>query len=177
MKDAYISASYLDLQLEIDSERRILPKEDDYNFPILNFPLISSSIRAATLKYYGIFISQLIRNSRACGSYRDFLDKRMLLTRKQLTQGFILVELNSSLRKNDGRYHGLVKCYGIAVSHMTTNMVYLSYTLSASPRSWLITGFVSIIIWPVAVVEQDLLTLLEHMSSLTVFSGVRGFYL
>jgi hypothetical protein len=40
---------------------------------------------------------------------------------------------------------------------------------------WPITGFVSIIIRRVALVEQELLTLLEHMSSHTVFSGVRVF--
>ena len=30
----------------------------------------------------GVYISQLIRYSRACGSYQDFLDRRLLLTSK-----------------------------------------------------------------------------------------------
>jgi hypothetical protein len=38
---------------------------DDFNFPIVNFPFISSSITAA----YGEYVSQLIWYSRACGSY------------------------------------------------------------------------------------------------------------
>ena len=31
---------------------------------------------------YREYISQLIRHSRACGSYQDFLDRKLLLTRK-----------------------------------------------------------------------------------------------
>jgi hypothetical protein len=48
---------------------------------------------------YGVYISQLIRYSRACGSYQDFIDRGLLLTRKLLNQGFLLVKLKSSLRK------------------------------------------------------------------------------
>jgi hypothetical protein len=62
------SASYLDLHLEIGSEGRLrtklYDKRDDFNFPIVNFPFICSSISAALA--YGIYISQ-IRYSRACG--------------------------------------------------------------------------------------------------------------
>ena len=29
---------------------------------------------------YGVYISQLIRYSRACGSYQDFLDRGLLLS-------------------------------------------------------------------------------------------------
>ena len=65
---------------------------------------------------YGVHVSQLIRYSRACGSYQDFLDKGLLLTRKLLTQGFLLVKLKSSLRKLHGRHHDLVDRYGISVS-------------------------------------------------------------
>ena len=42
--DTDSSASYLDLHLEIDSERRLrtklYDKRDDFNFPIVNFPFI-----------------------------------------------------------------------------------------------------------------------------------------
>ena len=68
------SASYIDLHLEFDSEGRLRTnlyvKRDDFNFPIVNFPFICSNILAASA--YGIYISQLIRYSRACGSYQDF---------------------------------------------------------------------------------------------------------
>ena len=46
------SASYLDLHIEIDSERRfrtkLYDKRDDFNFPIVNFPFICSNIPAAS---------------------------------------------------------------------------------------------------------------------------------
>ena len=75
-KDTYRCASYLDLHLEIDSEGRLrtklYDKRDDFNFPIVNFPFICSNLPAAPA--YEVYISQLIRYSRACGSYQDFLD-------------------------------------------------------------------------------------------------------
>jgi hypothetical protein len=48
----------------------------------VNFPFICSNIPAAPA--YGISLSQMIRYSRACGSYQDFLDRGLLLTRKLL---------------------------------------------------------------------------------------------
>ena len=76
IKDTNRSASYLVLRLEIDSEGRLRTKlndkRDDFNFPIVNFPFICSKIPATPA--YGVHISQLIRYSRACGSYHDFLN-------------------------------------------------------------------------------------------------------
>ena len=85
--DTYKSASYLDLYLEIDSEERLRTKpydkrDDFFNFPIVNFPFICNSIPAALV--YGVYISQMIRYSRACGCCQDFLDRGFLLTRKLL---------------------------------------------------------------------------------------------
>ena len=88
-------------------------KSDDFNFPIVNFPFICSKITAASA--YGVYISQLIRYSRACGSYRW-----LLLTRKLLNQGFLLVKLKSSLRKFYIHHHDQVNRYGTSVSQMTT---------------------------------------------------------
>ena len=118
------SASYLDVHLEIGSEgwlrTKLYDKRDDFNHPIVNFPFIFSNIPAASA--YGVYISQLIRYSRACGSYKDFLDRGLLLTRKRLSQGFLLVKLKSSLRTFDGRHHDTVDRYGISVSQTTTDM-------------------------------------------------------
>ena len=126
--DTDTSASYRDLHLEIDSEGWLRTKlydiRDDFNFPIVNFPFIGSNIPAAPA--HGVYISQLMRYSRACGSYQDFLDRGLLLTRKLLNQGFLLIKLKSSLRKFYGRHHDLVDRYGISVSQMTTDMFHLS---------------------------------------------------
>jgi hypothetical protein len=60
-------------------------------------------MRSTTLPY-GVYISQLIRYSRACSSYQDFLDRELLLTRNLLNQGLLLVKLKSSLRKSCSRH-------------------------------------------------------------------------
>jgi hypothetical protein len=75
---------------------------------------------------YGVYISQLIRYSRACGSYQDFLDRELLLTGNILNQWFLLVNMKSSLRTFYDRHHDLVDRYGISASHMTTDMFHLS---------------------------------------------------
>ena len=72
-------------------------KRDHFNFPIVNFPFICSTIPEAPA--YGVYISQFMRYSRACGSYQDFLDIGLLLTRKLLNQWFLWVNVKSSLRK------------------------------------------------------------------------------
>ena len=52
----------------------------------------------------------------------DFFDRWLLLTRKLLKQGFLLVKLKWSLRNFYGRHHDLVNHYGISVSQMTTDI-------------------------------------------------------
>ena len=173
--DTDTSASYLDLHLEIDSEGRLrtklYDKRKDFNFSIVNFPFICSNMPAAHA--YGVYISQLIRYSRACSSYQDFLDRGLLLARKLLNQRFLLVKLKSSLRKFYSRHHDLVDRYGISV---TNDHGYVPLVISTSrsfPRSWLITGFVTRLTRRVSLVEQELATLSEHTSSPPVCSGVR----
>jgi hypothetical protein len=165
------SASYLDLHLEIDSEGRLRTKFYDENFPIVNFPFICSNIPAAPA--YGVNISQMIRYSRACGSYQDFFDRGLLLTRKLLNQGFHLVKLKSSLRKFYGDHHDLVDRYGISFTN-NHGYVPLVVTISRSfPHSRLITGFVTRLTRRLPLVEQELLALPEHLCSPPVFRGVR----
>ena len=84
--DTYTCASYLDLHLEIDSDgwlrTKHYDKREDFNFPIVIFPFICSYILEAPADE--VYTSQLIRYSRACGSYQDLLDRGLLLTRKVL---------------------------------------------------------------------------------------------
>ena len=73
--DAHNKASYLDLLLSADSDLRLkvklYDKRDDFSFPIVNFPFMSSNIPESPA--YGIFISQLVRYARASSLYDDFL--------------------------------------------------------------------------------------------------------
>ena len=124
------SASYLDLYLKIDNEGRLrtkhYDKNDFFNFPIGNFPFICSNIPACAAFTIGVFISQLIRYSRVCGSYQDFLDRGLLLTWKLPNQEFLLIKLESSLRKFYGHHHDLVDPNGLYVPQVTTDMFHMS---------------------------------------------------
>ena len=82
------SSSYLDCYLYIDNgmlTTRLYDKRDDFNFPIVNFPFLSSNIPSAPA--YGVYVSQLIRNARDCSNYQDFMERGKVLTTKLLNQG------------------------------------------------------------------------------------------
>ena len=57
---------------------------------------------------YGDYISQLIRYSRVCPKYCDFLDRAQLLTQKLLKQGYVAPKLMFSLQIFYGRHHNRV---------------------------------------------------------------------
>ena len=118
--------SYIDLHIQIDKGGRLntklYDKCDDFTFPIVNFPLISSNIPASPV--YGVYISQLIHYSRACAQYIDFLYRAQLLTQKLLQQGHIAPRLMSSLQKFYNRHHhNLVDRYEILISQMTMDLL------------------------------------------------------
>ena len=76
-------------------------------------------------------------------------------------------------RKLYGRHHDMVGRYGKFVSQMTTDMFHLSQTLLGPFLMHEIAGFVTRLTRRVSVVEQELLTLPEHLSSPPSFSRVR----
>ena len=88
----------------------------DFNFYITNFPFLSSNIPSSPA--YGVFISQLIRYTRACSSYECFILRAVRLSNKLLGQGYVKEHLKSSLRKFYGRYGDLTKHYEILLSRM-----------------------------------------------------------
>ena len=57
---------------------KLYNKGDDFNFPIVNFPILSSNIPSAPV--YRVLVSQLVRYARACYKYLDFVDREKLLT-------------------------------------------------------------------------------------------------
>ena len=99
-------------------------KRDDFNVPTVIFPFICSNIPAAPP--YGKHISQLMRYSRACHPYHEFLDKVLLLTRKLLNQAFLVVKWKSSLRTLYCHHYDLVNRRRKYVSQMITDMFHLS---------------------------------------------------
>ena len=79
----------------------------------MRFPFICSNIPTAPT--YGVYLFRLVRYSSGYGSYQDFLDRVLLLTRKLLNKVAILVMFKSSLREFYGRRYCLDNRYGISV--------------------------------------------------------------
>ena len=102
-----------------------LPKSflDDFNFHITNFPFLSSNIPSSPA--YGVFISQLIRYSRACSSYECFILRARRLSSKLLKQGYLAERLKSSFRKFYGRYGDLIQQYEVSLSRMLNDILIL----------------------------------------------------
>ena len=98
------SSSYLGCYLYIHNGKfttRLYDKRDDFSFPIVNFPFLSSNIPSAPA--YGVYISQFIRYARACSNYQDFMEHGKVLTTKLLSQGYQITKLVATLKKFYGR--------------------------------------------------------------------------
>ena len=74
---------------------------------------------------YGVFISQLIRYSRACSSYECFILRARRLSSKLLKQGYLAERLKSSFRKFYGRYGDLIQQYELSLSRMLNDILIL----------------------------------------------------
>ena len=114
------SAPYLDLLLSIGRDSQLhtslYDKRDDFNFRITNVPFLSSDIPSSPA--YSVFISQLIRYSRASSSYECFILRAVRLSNTLLGQGYVKERLRSSLRKLYGRYADLIKQYKVPLFRM-----------------------------------------------------------
>ena len=64
---------------------KLYDKRDDFNFPVVNFPFLSSNIPSAPA--YGVYVSQLIRYARACSNYQVFMERGKVLTTKIVEPG------------------------------------------------------------------------------------------
>ena len=113
-------ASFLDLYLEFDDSgqlsNKIYDKRDDFNFKIIYFPNMCSNIPASPA--YGVYISQLIRYTRASSNYSDFLKRHHHLRNRLLDLGYKKIYLIRSLKKFIFRYQDLVKVYSVSAEMM-----------------------------------------------------------
>ena len=122
--DADHQASYLDLDLSYNRDKRLqvklYDKRDDFSFNIVNFPFLSSNIpQSAT---FGVYVSQLIRYTRASSAYSDFLVRSRLLTGKLLGQGYNRFKLITTFKRFYGRHYDLIGKYQLSVTHMVTDL-------------------------------------------------------
>ena len=122
--DADHRASYLDLDLSYDRDKRLqvklYDKRDDFTFHIDNFPFLSSNIPLSPA--YGVYVSQLIRYARASSAYIDFLVRSRLLTNKLLGQGYKRFKLITTFKQFYGRHYDLIGKFQHSVTHMVTDL-------------------------------------------------------
>ena len=158
------SASYLDLLLSIgrDGQLRtsLYDKRDDFNFHITNFPFPSTNIPSSPA--YGVFISQLIRYTRACSSYECFILRAAQLFNKLLGQGYVKERLKSSLRKFYGRYGDLNKQYEVPLSRMLHDILENDHIQRHLPLMRRYTNF-----WPFT--DLDLITEFDFLPNCVRF--------
>ena len=104
------SASYLDLHLEIEGDGRLrtklYDKRYDFNFPSWTFYAYVAAFQQHLHMEY-IYLSWYDIPELVV-SIRISLIRGLLLTRRLLNQGFLLVKLKSSLRTFYDRHHDLV---------------------------------------------------------------------
>ena len=115
------SSSCLGCCLCIDSgglAAGLCDKRDDFNFPIVSFPFLSSNIPSAP----ACGVSQLIHCAGACSGCRDFMERGKVLTQKLLSQGYQKTKLVATLKKFYGRHHDLVNPCGVAVSGVVSGV-------------------------------------------------------
>ena len=121
--ESITSASYLDCYLCTNNGMlvtRLYDERDDFNFPIVNFPFLSSNIPSAPA--YGVYVSQLVRYARACCKYQDFVDRGKVLTNIFLL-GCRKAKLVSTVKKFYGRHHDLIDSCNMAVSKLISDLI------------------------------------------------------
>ena len=84
---------------------------------------LSSNIPSSQV--YGVFISQLIRYTRACSSYEWFILRARRLSSKLLKQGYLVERLKSSFRMFYGWYGDLIQQNEVSLSRMLNDILTL----------------------------------------------------
>ena len=106
-------ATFLDIEIKIIDKTfctKLYDKRNDFNFNIVNFPFLCGNIPRK--QSYGVFTSQLIRYSRVCSKYEDFLEASVTLVKKLLKQGYRKYLLKYYFNKMSSEYLHYKKCKG-----------------------------------------------------------------
>jgi hypothetical protein len=95
-------ANFLDINFSIKNgyvTTKIHDKRDYFNFNIVNFPFLDGDVSRATS--YRVYISQLVRFSRACNDVNNFNKRNLCITEKLLKQGCRYHKLRKTFWKFD----------------------------------------------------------------------------
>ena len=96
---------------------KVYDKRDNFNFDIVNFPYMCSNVPAKPT--YGVYISQLVRISRICDNFSNFVDRHRMLTERLIKQGFWHSKLCAAFRKFAQKHATLFMKFGVSVrSHV-----------------------------------------------------------
>ena len=111
--------SFLDLFFTITNKKlrhSLYDKRDEFPFDIVNYPNLSGNIYASNA--YGVLIGQLLRISKACEEYGDFVKRSKCVIDKLLNQDFTTAGIKSRLISFFDRHPTSVFKYGIDQTHL-----------------------------------------------------------
>ena len=108
-----LATSFLDLQLTVKNSvvsTSIFDKRDAFDFPIINFPVLTGNIPIKSS--YGVFICEAVRYARACTYLKDFKARIQTLIAKLRKQYFLEGLLKKTYAKFCDSHILLVQKYG-----------------------------------------------------------------
>ena len=115
-------AAFLDLHLSISNDivsTKIYDKRDAFDFEIDNFPFLDVIVPRSTS--YGVYISQLVRFTRASSNITDFNTRNKLLTQKLLKQNYRYHKLCKTFSKFYRRYFDLISKFKLDLNLSCAN--------------------------------------------------------
>ena len=95
---------------------KIYNKRDDFDFEIVNFPLLDGGVPRSTS--YGVYISKIIRFARASSYVTDFNTRNKLLTQNFLKQGYRYHKLLKAFSKFYRQYYDLISKFQVGLKSL-----------------------------------------------------------
>ena len=108
-----LSTPFLDLSIIIKNSTiftKIFDKRDQFNFKIVNFPVLSGNIPINSS--YGVAIGEWVRYARGCTFYNDFKSRSLILIKKLKNNLYISKKLKKFWFKFCKSHHFLILKYG-----------------------------------------------------------------
>ena len=96
--------------------QKIYDKRDDFDFDIVNFPFLDGDVPRRPS--YGVFLSELIRFTRASSHITDFNYRNKFLTAKLLKQGYRYHKLHKAFSKLYRRHFELIEKYHVSLTKL-----------------------------------------------------------
>jgi hypothetical protein len=153
------------------STRCYINDKRDFNFPIIYFPHLDSNITSAPVSDMSVCICIDNEDTYIQLNYNDC--------------GYLSIQFQISVAQIKTRMNFITSkvlrsppslgwpSWNICVTNDHGDVPLVVNTSRSFPHSWLVTGFVTRLTRRMPLVEQELPTLPEHLSSPQVFSGAR----